>query len=69
MDGIDNFVRMAEDQKFWGSVQITLVYVLVGTPIKLAAALAVAMLLNFREPGHGLLPVGVLRAIPDRCES
>ena len=51
--GIDNFVRMAEDQKFWGSVQITLVYVLVGTPIKLAAALAVAMLLNFRSRGTG----------------
>jgi len=51
--GFDNFVRMASDQKFWGSVQITLVYVLVGTPIKLAAALAVAMLLNYRAKGAG----------------
>jgi multiple sugar transport system permease protein len=51
--GVDNFVRMAADQKFWGSVQITLVYVLVGTPIKLAAALGVAMLLNFRSRGSG----------------
>jgi len=51
--GIDNFTRMASDQKFWGSVQITLIYVLVGTPIKLAAALGVAMLLNFRSKGSG----------------
>ena len=51
--GFDNFVRMASDQKFWGSVQITLVYVLVGTPIKLAAALGVAMLLNYRAKGSG----------------
>lgn len=51
--GFDNFVRMASDQKFWGSVQITLIYVLVGTPIKLAAALLVAMLLNYRSKGSG----------------
>ncbi|MGX5682682.1 carbohydrate ABC transporter permease [Schumannella luteola] len=51
--GVDNFVRMWSDQKFWGSVQITLGYVLVGTPIKLAAALGVAMLLNFRSRGTG----------------
>ena len=39
--GLDNYVRMfTEDPNFIQSVQITLVYVLVGTPIKLAAALA-----------------------------
>ncbi|MGR0220732.1 carbohydrate ABC transporter permease [Agromyces sp. ZXT2-6] len=50
--GLDNFVRMfTEDPQYIQSVQITLVYVLVGTPIKLAAALAVAMLLNYRDKG------------------
>ncbi|WP_430645250.1 carbohydrate ABC transporter permease [Agromyces sp. GXS1127] len=50
--GLDNFVRMfTEDPQYIQSVQITLVYVLVGTPIKLAAALAVAMLLNYRDRG------------------
>jgi multiple sugar transport system permease protein len=44
--GLNNLTRMAGDEKFWSSVRITLIYVLVGTPIKLAAALAVAMLLN-----------------------
>lgn len=50
--GLDNFVRMfTEDPQYIQSVQITLIYVLVGTPIKLAAALAVAMLLNYRDKG------------------
>jgi multiple sugar transport system permease protein len=52
--GFDNFVRMfTEDANYIQSVQITLVYVLVGTPIKLAAALAVAMMLNYRDRGSG----------------
>ena len=51
--GLGNFERMMNDQKFWGSVQITLIYVLVGTPVKLAAALAIAMLLNYRSKGSG----------------
>jgi multiple sugar transport system permease protein len=52
--GFDNFVRMfTEDPNYIQSVQITLVYVLVGTPIKLAAALGIAMLLNYRDKGSG----------------
>ena len=52
--GLDNFVRMfTEDPNYIQSVQITLVYVLVGTPIKLAAALGIAMLLNYRDRGSG----------------
>ena len=51
--GLENLTRMAEDERFWGSVRITLIYVVVGTPIKLAAALAVAMLLNYRARGTG----------------
>jgi multiple sugar transport system permease protein len=50
--GTDNFVRMfTDDPNFIQSAQITLLYVVVATPIKLAAALAVAMLLNFRDHG------------------
>lgn len=50
--GLDNFVRMfTDDPNYLQSVQITLVYVLVGTPIKLAAALGVALLLNYRDRG------------------
>lgn len=52
--GLDNYVRMfTSDPSFIQSAQITLVYVLVGTPITLAAALGVAMLLNYRDKGAG----------------
>lgn len=52
--GFDNYVRLfTNDPQFIQSAQITLVYVLVGTPITLAAALIVAMLLNYRDKGSG----------------
>ncbi len=52
--GFDNYVRLfTNDPQFIQSAQITLVYVLVGTPITLAAALIVAMLLNYRDKGAG----------------
>jgi multiple sugar transport system permease protein len=50
--GFDNYIRLfTNDPNFIQSAQITLVYVLVGTPISLAAALAIAMLLNYRDRG------------------
>lgn len=52
--GFDNYVRLfTNDPVFIQSAQITLVYVFVGTPITLAAALAVAILLNYRDRGAG----------------
>jgi multiple sugar transport system permease protein len=50
--GFDNYVRLfTDDPNFIQSAQITLIYVLVGTPISLIAALAVALLLNYRDKG------------------
>jgi multiple sugar transport system permease protein len=52
--GLDNYIRMfTSDPAFIQSAQITLIYVLIGTPVMLAAALGVAMLLNFRDRGAG----------------
>lgn len=52
--GFDNYIRLfTNDPNFIQSAQITLIYVLVGTPITLAAALMVAMLLNYRDRGAG----------------
>ncbi|REJ07493.1 sugar ABC transporter permease [Microbacterium bovistercoris] len=52
--GFENYVRLfTNDPVFIQSAQITLVYVFVGTPITLAAALGVAMLLNYRDKGSG----------------
>jgi multiple sugar transport system permease protein len=51
--GLQNYEQLFADPRFMQSAQVTLVYVLVGTPIKLAAALAVAMLLNNSRRGQG----------------
>ncbi|WP_309127483.1 sugar ABC transporter permease [Microbacterium sp.] len=52
--GFDNYIRLfTKDPVFLQSAEITLVYVFVGTPITLAAALGVAMLLNYRDKGAG----------------
>ena len=50
--GLDNYIRLfTADPNFMQSAQITLIYVLVGTPITLMAALGVALLLNYRDKG------------------
>jgi multiple sugar transport system permease protein len=52
--GFDNYIRLfTNDPQFIQSAQITLVYVLIGTPITLLAALLVALLLNYRDKGAG----------------
>lgn len=51
--GVDNYTRMLEDPNFLQSVKVTGIYVLVGTPLKLISALAVAMLLNAPRRGQG----------------
>jgi len=52
--GLDNYIRLfTNDPVFVQSAEITLIYVFIGTPITMAAALAVAMLLNFRDSGAG----------------
>ncbi|MFY1689439.1 carbohydrate ABC transporter permease [Plantactinospora sp. WMMB782] len=53
--GLDNYRRMfGEDPAFWHAVTVTLTYALVAVPLKLAAALGVALLLNRERRGVGL---------------
>ena len=51
--GLDNYTTLFQDERFLQSVGVTLSYVVFGTPLKLAAALAVAMLLNSKRRGQG----------------
>ncbi|BEL04451.1 sugar ABC transporter permease [Actinoplanes sichuanensis] len=52
--GLDNYRRLfTDDPRFLASVGVTLRYVLISTPLKLIAALAVAMLLNRVTRGSG----------------
>jgi multiple sugar transport system permease protein len=52
--GLDNYARMFQDQRWLRSVQVTALYVALAVPVKLAVALAVALLLNSGRRGQGL---------------
>ena len=51
--GLENFTRLFSDPNYQQAWKVTLTYVVLGTPIKLLAALAVAMLLNNAFSGKG----------------
>ena len=53
--GLDNYRRMfTADQSYWHAVQVTVTFALVAVPLKLAAALGVAILLNRAMRGIAL---------------
>ncbi|HEY2592366.1 MAG TPA: sugar ABC transporter permease [Chloroflexota bacterium] len=49
--GLNNFEMMLSDQRFWRAVRATLQFALLSVPLKLAFALALAMLLNNARRG------------------
>jgi multiple sugar transport system permease protein len=55
--GGDNYVRLFSDERYLQSIKVTLVYVITSVPLKLAAALLVAVALN-----RGLKALGFYRA-------
>ncbi len=44
--GLDNYARMLTDERLHNSIKVTFIYVFVSTPLQLAVALAIALLLN-----------------------
>jgi multiple sugar transport system permease protein len=56
--GLDNYVRMFSDPRLANSLRVTFIYVLVGTPIQLACALGIALLLD-----KGLKGVSFYRSV------
>jgi len=57
--GFDNYVKMfTADRRYWQALRVTFTYVFLSVPLKLAFALAVAMLLN-----RGLRGLGFYRSI------
>ncbi|MCD0444955.1 sugar ABC transporter permease [Glycomyces sp. A-F 0318] len=51
--GLENYQRLLTDSNFLQAAKVTALYVVFGTPIKLAAALAIAMLLHNSRRGQG----------------
>lgn len=47
--GVDNFTRLWQDAAFWRSLGNSLIFVLVSVPLRLAAAVAFALLLHRRS--------------------
>jgi multiple sugar transport system permease protein len=56
--GADNYVGLLQDDRWWQSVRVTLTYVGLEVPLKLAFALLVAVLLN-----RGLRGMSLYRAV------
>ncbi len=44
--GFGNFVQMVADTRYWQSVRVTLVYVVISVPVVLIVSMAVALVLN-----------------------
>jgi multiple sugar transport system permease protein len=44
--GLDNYARMFDDPRLHKSLSVTFIYVIVGVPLQLIVALAIAMMLN-----------------------
>jgi multiple sugar transport system permease protein len=55
--GADNYVRLFSDERYLQSIKVTMLYVVTSVPLKLAAALLVAVALN-----RGLKALGFYRA-------
>jgi multiple sugar transport system permease protein len=56
--GLDNYAWMLQDERWWASVRVTLSYVVLEVPLKLAFALLVAIVLN-----RGLAAMSLYRSI------
>ena len=56
--GLANFQEMMGDPRLWKSLEVTFVYTFVSVPISLAAALAVALLLN-----NGIRGLSIYRSV------
>jgi multiple sugar transport system permease protein len=51
--GIDNFTRLATDDRFWSSLGNSMIHVLLSTPLRMLAAVGLALLLARRSRGAG----------------
>ena len=49
--GLDNFVRLASDAKFWNALRNTALFCLGSVPLAVGGGLALAVLMNTRLPG------------------
>lgn len=65
--GLDNFERLIQDQAFWRSLGNSFIFVLISVPLRLAGAVAFALLLHKRSRGAsaGRVAAYLPTVIPD----
>jgi multiple sugar transport system permease protein len=65
--GLDNFERLIEDKSFWRSLGNSAIFVLISVPLRLAAAVAFALLLHRKARGAaaGRVAAYLPTVIPD----
>ena len=65
--GLDNFERLLQDSAFWRSLGNSLIFVLISVPLRLAGAVAFALLLHKRSRGAaaGRVAAYLPTVIPD----
>ena len=52
--GIDNYVKLMGDKRFWNSVFVTFKYVIISVPLKLIFALFIAMIMTRKTKLTGM---------------
>jgi multiple sugar transport system permease protein len=58
--GFDNFIRAFSDPTLGESIRITIIYVVVGISFEMVIGVGIALLLNGRMPGKGILRALIL---------
>jgi multiple sugar transport system permease protein len=58
--GLDNFAFMITDPRFWGALGNTAYFTLVSVAVELALGMGIALLLDVRAPGRGILRTAIL---------
>lgn len=53
--GVDNWVQMWNDTRFWGALGVTFLYFVIALTIEIILGMAVALLLDAELPGFGAL--------------
>lgn len=59
-NGLENFRRIFQDQRFWNAIRNNFVFVLIGVPLQYAIALGLALLLNQDIRGQKFFRVAFL---------
>jgi multiple sugar transport system permease protein len=53
--GVDNWVQLWNDSRFWGALAVTFIYFAIALTVEIVLGMAIALLLDAELPGFGML--------------